>query len=63
MKANTNLFIKNYAQAKGVCLWEVAMKLGISEPTLYRKLRVEFDEETKSKVISIIDSIVAERTF
>ena len=60
-KMTKNKDLREYAKAKKVRLWEVADKLGISEPTMTRKLRHELYADEKEKIISIIDEIAAER--
>ena len=57
----SNLDIKSTAKSKGVLLWEIADKLGISEPTMTRKLRRELPAAEKKKFLSIIDDIAAEK--
>ncbi len=56
-----NKAIKDYAIEKKVYLWQIAKKLGMTDSTLSRKLREEFDDETRSKVLSIIDEIAKEQ--
>jgi AraC-like DNA-binding protein len=56
--ANQNL--KFYAQGKGVRLWQVAEKFGVSESYFSRKLRREFSEEESDKFRTFVDEI-AER--
>lgn len=41
--------------------WELARKMGISETTLYRRLREELPREERNRILSIIDEIAAER--
>ena len=41
----TNLTIRKFAKEKNVPLWAVADALGISEPTMTRKLRHELEPE------------------
>lgn len=55
-----NLDVRQYAKSKGVCLWQCAEVLGISEPTMTRKLRRELPEDEKAKLREIIDEL-AER--
>lgn len=55
-----NMEIRNLAKRKGVCLWAVAIEMGISEATLTRRLRVELPEPEKNRISGIISSI-AER--
>ena len=57
----TNEEIKKYANRKHVYLWQIAKKLGVTDSTFSRKLRDEFDDETKSKILSIIDEIAREQ--
>ena len=56
----SNLDVRQYAKEKGVCLWQCAEVLGISEPTMTRKLRRELPEDEKAKLREIIDEL-AER--
>lgn len=53
----SNLDVRRYAKEKGVCLWQCAEVMGISEPTMTRKLRRELPEDEKSKLFEIIDSL------
>ena len=55
-----NLDLRQYAKEKGVYLWQCAEVLGVSEPTMTRKLRREFPEDEKAKLREIIDEL-AER--
>ena len=57
-----NQDIRVTAKLKGVKLWEICDKLGISEPTMTRKLRHELSQEEKEKIFSIIDEIAKEKT-
>ncbi len=53
--------IKLTAKGKGVALWQVADRLGISEPTMTRKLRKEIDGAEKERILSIIDDIASKK--
>ena len=55
----SNLDVRTIAKENGVRLWEIADKLGISEPTITRKLRRELPADEKQKILSIIDEIAA----
>ena len=55
-----NMEIREKAKASGVRLWQIAEKLGISEPTMTRKLRHELPEEDKQKILAIIDALSRE---
>ncbi|MBQ8524382.1 MAG: hypothetical protein IJ457_07155 [Clostridia bacterium] len=56
-----NTEIRETAKMKNVYLHEVAGRLGISEPTMTRKLRHELERAEKEKLLSIIDEIASER--
>ena len=55
----SNLDVRTIAKENGVRLWEIADKLGISEPTITRKLRRELPADEKQKILAIIDEIAA----
>lgn len=55
----SNLDVRTIAKENGVRLWEIADKLGISEPTITRKLRRELPADEKKKMLAIIDEIAA----
>lgn len=52
-----NIELRTYALNHGVKLWEIAEKLGVSESTFSKRLRKEFDEEKKEKIMEIIDEL------
>ena len=54
-KANQD--IRDYAAQKGVYFWEIAIQLGISEPTITRWMRVELLEDKRREIRQIIDKI------
>lgn len=56
-----NLDIRVAAQENGVYLWEIAAKLGKSEPTFQRWLRQELSDEWKAKAFAAIEEIKQER--
>lgn len=49
--------VKFEARGNGVPLWQIAEKLGISEPTITRRLRKELTAEEKTKIRAIIAEI------
>lgn len=51
------MHIRIRAKESGVPLWRVAIKLGISEPTMYRWLRVPLKAEQEEKFMNVIDSL------
>lgn len=56
-----NEAIKTAAKEAGVKLWEVAAALGVTDGTLSRKLRFEFGEEERVKVLSTIKTLSAQK--
>ncbi len=59
-KANQN--IRDYAAMKGVYFWEIAMQLGISEPTITRWMRVELPEDKRREIEQVISDIAAAKS-
>ncbi|MCR5652765.1 MAG: hypothetical protein K6F88_03100 [Ruminococcus sp.] len=59
MTANNE--IKARAKQKGVCLWEVADKLGLVDSSFSRKLRRELPPDEKRRIINLIDEIATEK--
>lgn len=59
MLANND--IRQAAKERGVCLWEIAEYIKVSDPTMTRKLRRELPAAEKQKFLSIIDDIAAEK--
>ena len=54
-----NLELRTKARRNGVRLWEIADKLGVSEPTITRKFRRELPDNEKQRILAIIDEIAA----
>jgi len=57
----TNVGVRAAAKDRGVCLWEIADVLGISEASITRKLRKELSESERDKFLDIIDEIANEK--
>lgn len=55
-----NQDIRNEAKKAGVKLWQIADKLGISEPTITRLMRRELSTEEKSRIRAIIAELKGE---
>lgn len=55
-----NIEIRKAAKENGVFLWEIADKLGVSEPTLNRYLRKEMPDSQKAKFRTAIEIIKLE---
>lgn len=56
-----NCEIRKAAREAGVCLWQIASRLLISEATMTRKMRLELSTEEKAKILSIIEELRAEQ--
>lgn len=59
MKANMQ--IRRLAGEKLIFQWQIADRLGVSEPTFYRWMRKELPEEKRKQVINAILDIEAEQ--
>lgn len=55
-----NKDLRIYAKEKGVFFWQIAKVMGISEPTMTRKLRSELPEKDKQEVVRIINELSAQ---
>ena len=55
-----NQAIREYAKKKGVKLWQIALSLGISEPSLIRWMRVPLSSEKERNILEAIDAISQE---
>ena len=55
-----NVDVRKAAKDSGVFLWEIADKLGVSEPTLHRWLRKEMPDSQKAKFYSAIEQVKLE---
>ena len=56
-----NQEIREYAAKNGVYLWEIALAIGISEPTMTRKLRTELPENEREMIMRVINELAAMR--
>ena len=54
-----NTEIRQRAKEKGVKLWQLAEKLGITDSTFSRRLRRELSEEEYARVCALIDGLAA----
>jgi len=55
-----NRDIKLFARGAGVPLWKLAKALGVSEPTLTRRLRMELSKDEKKRIHSLINELSKE---
>lgn len=56
-----NIDVRDHAKKRGVKLWELAIRMKISEPTMTRKLRAELSDADKAAMIAHIDAIAAKK--
>lgn len=56
-----NKEIRDAAKEAGICLWQVAEKLGVSDGNFSRKLRRELPAEDREKVLNIISELSQEK--
>ena len=56
-----NTDVRDHAKKRGVKLWELAMRMNISEPTMTRKLRAELSDADKAAIIADIDAIASDK--
>ena len=56
-----NEIIKAAARDAGVNLWEVALVYGVADTTFSRKLRFEFPETERLKILEIIQRIKTQK--
>lgn len=56
----TNQEIRRAAAAANVRLWQIADALGLSDSSFSRKLRKEFPQDEREKIISIIERLSQE---
>lgn len=53
--------IRRHAKDKGVFLWELAARVGITDSTFSRKLRKQFSEGETEALVKMIDEIADEK--
>lgn len=56
-----NSDVRTAAKSAGVFLYEVAAAMGISEPTMTRKLRFELSDNEKKPIYEAIERIRTEK--
>ena len=57
MRRPENKEVKDAMYVKGIATWELVEALGISENTLFRYLRKELPEQTKTEYMKIIEKM------
>ena len=56
-----NKDIREAAKRAGVCLWEVAERLGMNDGNFSRKLRKELSSQEREKIMEIINELAKEK--
>ena len=56
----TNTTIRTLSKEKGIRLWQVAKRLGITDSSFSRKLREELSERETNRIINIIEELSIE---
>ena len=56
-----NQDIRVFAKENGVYFWQIADVMGVSEPTMTRKLRHEMPDQDKQTMKRIIETLAAEQ--
>ncbi len=57
----SNSDVRTAAKNAGVFLYQIAAAIGISEPTMTRKLRFELTKDEKKPIFEAINQIAKER--
>ena len=63
MRNLRNLDVRNMISDSDLKYWEIAEKLRITDSTFSRKLRKEFSEKEKDKIIEIINELSLEKSI
>ena len=61
MSNTANKDIRDAAKRAGVCLWQVAEKIGVNDGNFSRKLRKELLPQEKEHILTIIDTLAKEK--
>lgn len=56
-----NKWIREMAKSKGILLWQIADRLGITDGNFSRRLRHELTQEEQEKIKHLIDELAEER--
>ncbi len=56
-----NKWIREMAKSKGILLWQIADKLGITDGNFSRRLRHEMTQEEQERIRVIIDELAEEQ--
>lgn len=61
MSNTANADIRIAAKSAGVCLWQIAERIGVNDGNFSRKLRRELPDQEKKEILKIIETLAAER--
>lgn len=61
MSNTANADIRSAAKNAGVCLWQIAERIGVNDGNFSRKLRRELPPQERDKIMGIINDLAAER--
>lgn len=61
MSNTANADIRIAAKSAGVCLWQIAERIGVNDGNFSRKLRRELPDQEKRVILKIIETLAAER--
>ena len=56
-----NAEIRKAAKRAGVCLWQIAERVGVNDGNFSRKLRRELPAQERDKILEIINELAVER--
>lgn len=61
MSNTANADIRQAAKIAGVCLWQIAERIGVNDGNFSRKLRRELPEQEKREILKIIETLADEK--
>lgn len=61
MSNTANADIRQAAKSAGVCLWQIAERIGVNDGNFSRKLRRELPNQEKQEILRIINDLATER--
>lgn len=61
MSNAANKEIREAAKRAGICLWQVAERIGVNDGNFSRKLRRELPPQEKENILTIIDALAKEK--
>ncbi len=62
MTERANKELRAFAKEHGIMLWEVADFIGISEPTMTRKLRKQLESGEEQRLCRVIEHIARQKS-